>query len=324
MALRGISSPLYLANTIPKDHNFRVLFTSSVVPLAELIALRKDLANLHKVVYFHENQLVYPVQEWKTRYFQHGYNDILSCLVADKIVFNSNFNKESFFKSLQNFFNLMPDYRPKNLDEQIRPKCQVIYFPIQVSLKDFSSVNSNSISDTPQKRLHIIWPHRWEHDKDPDTFFSVIYRLKDSGEDFKLSVMGETFSENPKTFHEARKYLEGHVVNWGYMSSKDQYYRVLQEADVVVSTAIHEFFGVSMLEAVSLKCYPLCPNRLVYPEIYPVEYLYNTSNQLFKKLRYFCRRPNAVRHHIIKVNLSQFSWEKLKVQYQDILTELPN
>lgn len=57
---------------------YRVLFCSSVLNLAELVALRPDLASLKKIIYFHENQLVYPVREKKDRDFQHGYNQILS------------------------------------------------------------------------------------------------------------------------------------------------------------------------------------------------------------------------------------------------------
>lgn len=56
----------------------RVLFCSSVLNLCELVALRPDLAALHKVVYFHENQLVYPVRKQQERDFQYGYNQILS------------------------------------------------------------------------------------------------------------------------------------------------------------------------------------------------------------------------------------------------------
>ena len=53
-----------------------VLFTSSVTPLAELCGLRPDLAALHKVLYFHENQLVYPVRKAAETDFQYGYNQI--------------------------------------------------------------------------------------------------------------------------------------------------------------------------------------------------------------------------------------------------------
>lgn len=56
----------------------RVLFASSVLNLAELIALRPDIAAIRKVLYFHENQLVYPVRKQQDRDFQYGYNQIIS------------------------------------------------------------------------------------------------------------------------------------------------------------------------------------------------------------------------------------------------------
>lgn len=61
-----------------KSDYFRVLFCSSVLNLAELVALRPDLTHLKKIIYFHENQLIYPVQKQQERDFQYGYNQILS------------------------------------------------------------------------------------------------------------------------------------------------------------------------------------------------------------------------------------------------------
>lgn len=76
---RARTAALYLSQTIPViDSQFKALFTSSVLNLAELVAIRPDISRLRKVLYFHENQLIYPIKEQKERDFQYGYNQIIS------------------------------------------------------------------------------------------------------------------------------------------------------------------------------------------------------------------------------------------------------
>ena len=45
---------------------------------------------------------------------QYGYNQILSALAADQVLFNSDFNKTSFIESIPTFMKLQPDYRPNS------------------------------------------------------------------------------------------------------------------------------------------------------------------------------------------------------------------
>lgn len=75
---RARTSAIYFAQTIPQNHQYQILFTTSVLNLSELIGMRMDLAKCRKIVYFHENQLIYPVREIKERDCQYGLNEIMT------------------------------------------------------------------------------------------------------------------------------------------------------------------------------------------------------------------------------------------------------
>jgi len=291
---RARTSALYLSQIIPKNQFRDVLFCSSVLNLSELCSLRPDLSRIQrKIVYFHENQLAYPVQNIKERDFQYGYNQILSCLVADMVLFNSAYNLTSFLDNMKTFFKVQPDFRP-NIDEltnEIVTKSKVVYFPVKLL-----EYRPNDLRDT-SKPLHILYPHRWEHDKNPNSFFQVLFKLKENGEKFVISILGEKYQEIPEIFDEAQEKLKEEIIHFGWVESKEKYFDILFEADVVISTANHEFFGVATLEAASGGCLPLVPNRLVYPELYPKNpCVYNTDQQLFKKLKTLCQKPHLASH----------------------------
>ena len=59
----------------------------------------------------------------------------------------------------------------------------------------------------------ILWNHRWEYDKDPETFFQTLEKLKNNGFDFRLAVLGENFSQSPKIFDKAKVLFKKNIVH---------------------------------------------------------------------------------------------------------------
>jgi hypothetical protein len=66
----------------------------------------------------------------------------------------------------------------------------------------------------------------------------------------------------------------GALGQWGFVEHRQDYLELVQRSDVVLSTALHDFQGLSMLEAAALGCSPLAPDRLAYPEWFARDCLY--------------------------------------------------
>ncbi len=236
-----------------------VLFCSDMLNLAEFLGLAPaPLRNCPSVLYFHENQLTYPVRHSDERDLQFAMTNMTSALAADAVWFNSEFHRREFLSALDAFLKRMPDYQPLDAPAAISAKSRVVH-PGIPPLPCPARV--------PKTPLHILWAARWEHDKDPEAFFRAIDALQRLGTPFQLSVIGQHFQTIPPVFEQARIRLRGHIAHWGYQPDRTQYETVLGQADVVVSTAQHEFFGIGVVEAIAAGALPLLPRRLAYPEI---------------------------------------------------------
>ncbi|NLT77894.1 MAG: DUF3524 domain-containing protein [Planctomycetes bacterium] len=237
-----------------------LLFCSDMLNLAEFHGLtRRDLGRVPSVVYFHENQLTYPVQVESERDYQFAMTNMTSALAADEVWFNSAFHRDSFLDGLDAFLKRMPDQQPAGAVDAIREK---------------THIHPPGVATMPARcrrkpgPLRILWAARWEHDKAPQDFFEALTILKKQGVAFRISVIGEQFREVPEIFARARQDFADRIDRWGYQESQAQYEAALSEADVFVSTAQHEFFGLCAVEAALAGAVPLLPKRLAYPEVF--------------------------------------------------------
>ena len=162
----------------------------------------------------------------------------------------------------------------------------------------------------------MVWPHRWEHDKGPEGFFNALYELDAEGADFSLIVLGEAFERRPNVFEKAKKRLGRRIIHFGYAKERAEYARLLRLGTVAVSTSLHEFFGISVLEAVRAGARPLLPRRLSYPELFPDRFLYE-DNVFLDKLRMAIEKPGKLSQKEIVLLTEPHSWQSLRQRYID-------
>lgn len=241
-----------------------VLFCTDMLGLAEFRGLCPEaVRRLPSIVYFHENQLTYPTQKDEERDFHFAYSNMTSALAADSVWFNSNYHRDEFLNALRALLRRMPDFGHEESVDQILEKSEIQHPGIEGPAANQAAGRIGQEIDRP---LCIAWASRWEHDKNPELFFAALEELARLGVSFEVNVLGESFRNSPPCFEEARTKLSKHIRHWGFAESRAEYFRILSESDVVVSTARHEFFGISVLEAAAAGCRPLVPRALAYPE----------------------------------------------------------
>ena len=260
---------------------FDLLLAGGMLSLAELVGALPRLARVPKVVYFHETQLAYPVPKGEAPDVHFGFTNLSTALAADRVVFNSRFHREEFLGGIARFLTPMPDHRPAGLAELLRPKCSVAYPGIDCD----ELARHRADPDRAGRPVTILWNHRWEFDKQPEVFFRALHALADEGQAFRVHVLGENFQVKPTPFLEARERLGARIATYGHQPRREDYTRLLYDADVVVSTAIQEFFGIAVMEATYCGARPLLPRRLVYPELYPETCLYGGDADFTDALR---------------------------------------
>ena len=311
---------------VEKRRSWDLLFCSDMLNLAEFIALAPPrIAGLPKVIYFHENQLTYPVRFESERDYQYVMTNLTSALSADAVWFNSEFHRTSFLGAMIEFLKSMPDHQPLEVVDQIRAK-SAVYPP---GINDIARPSQRELGP-----LRILWAARWEHDKNPEDFFEALKILKAHSVPFRLSVIGQSFRDQPEIFAQAKRDFRDHIDHWGYQADGSDYQGVLRQADVVVSTANHEFFGIGVVEAISAGAYPVVPKRLSYPEILGLDqtkaaeqFFYDgTVENLAKTLQNLARRiqtenlwPNRLTPGLLT---DRFKWANLARIYDDSLEQI--
>jgi hypothetical protein len=316
-AWRVRGNPLHWLNDAPAllEGKYDLVLATSMVDLATLRGLVPSLAAIPNVCYFHENQFVYPEGAGRHGALEAQLTSVYTAIAADRLLFNSAFNRDTFLAGCGALMAALPDGTSRDLPARLEEKSSLLPVPLH-SAEATEALRAGSA-------LQLVWNHRWEYDKGPDALLLMVRGMVESGLDFTLHVLGQQFRSQPAAFAELRPLLEsanarGH---WGYVEQRQAYRAILAGSDVVLSTALHDFQGLSVQEACALGCTPLVPDRLVYPEWVEAPFRYGDEAEALDKLHEFSERK-AAGQTLPRQNVDGFSAAVLLPQYRRVLERL--
>lgn len=305
-----------LGNFAREERSFDTVLCSTFVDVAvfrSLVCKLDGWRNSAKIcLYFHENQFAYPNRTKDSSLYHFTSINFNSALSADAIAFNSEFNRVSFVDGCNRYLKFASDMKFENIIKEIKNKSVVISPGIEFSAID--SVNRKETSLEPV----IVWNHRWEHDKNPEVFFNALETLKKKNIKFRLIILGQSFRQSPECFDLALKNFQEEIIHFGFVDSYAEYVQQLSKGTIVVSTSSHEFYGISIIEAVRAGCRPFLPNRLSYPELFPHEYLYEDGN-LLRQLEHIVTENRPMTTDVTLELTDRFGWGALAARYNSWL-----
>ena len=313
---------LYFSVQIKNPEEYDLILTTDLINISDLKALLGSKCP-PIILYFHENQLAYPLNINEKLDYHYGLTDFTNLLIADYVVFNSKTHMDTFLNELPLFLNHLPDFVPDWSIDKINAKSKVIY----PGIEDSVLVNKQGKSENKKIPL-IIWNHRWEFDKNPEAFFNALFKIKDAGISFNLVLLGERYKKQPDIFREAEKQLKNNIIHSGYIENYNDYLSMLKKGDIVISTANQENYGIAVIEAILSGCTPLLPNRLSYPELIPSEfhskYLYCDENDLENKLKKLLKGDKVFKQNVLIDRMAKLCWSTIIGKYDDLFNELVN
>jgi len=233
------------------------LLVSGLVDVAALLGHLRAPAGALVVTYMHESQLVYPTVDGRV-----DADAVLrnwdSWLASDSVWFNSAYHRSRVEAALPSWASSQPEPIPSATVDSVIDRFEV--HPVGVT-------PPRGVRYPPGPVPVLLWPHRWEPDKAPEVFARAIDKLRSSGIEFELILAGEDTAASAVRRHIIESH--GQSVLAAGPFPRVEYEELLHRADVVVSCAEHEFFGIAVVEAMMAGCVPVLPDAHSYPEVVP-------------------------------------------------------
>ena len=219
--------------------------------------------------------------------------NLTSVLSADRVIFNSQWNRRSFIEGIERLLAHAPDGRLRDVADRIEGRSIVIWPPVEpppeppeppegvpapagtLASEGGDRASAHRAEQSAKagdrvlhKPIRVVWPHRWEHDKGPEELLDIADRYSEAL-NIRWTILGQRFREHPPAFAEFRRRWADRIDHIGFEPDRNAYWAHLRRCHWVLSTARHEFFGIAVVEAMLAGCLPWLPPRLSYVELLP-------------------------------------------------------
>lgn len=281
--------------------------------------LRRDWQHLPVIQYFHENQITFPwsptdpdVQKGRDR--TYGMMNILSAMAADAIWFNSDFHRKHFISAIATFMGPMPDGTRAFTDHPFEAKSQTL--PIGIEWK--REIDCLRPCNTPPT---IVWNHRWEFDKAPAYFYRVLNHLQAHAVPFSLILLGPKFETEPDVLLRLTTQFRRNIIHEGFAPDRSTYAELLHRSDFVIHSPKQEYFGISVLEAMSFGVIPLLGKGNAYDDWCDEQFLVDDFETIRMRFEAIAQHPEPSRQRAREIS-SQFQWDTVVRSYDNALVKL--
>lgn len=259
---------------------YTVFFVCDIwFPGIEMIRYMSHLYNIPVFIYgvWHagsstNNDFAQPMHMW-SRDFEIGFLNL-----CNGIFVGSQYSKNALAERL--LYHTSPD-----VAESIIKRIYDIGMPLNYPLlQQYSSSEKKDI---------IVFPHRPDPEKNPDIFIDLVRNLSVIWDRFEQCQF--VFCTSKKEYKSSDSFINAQIgiIKKDFPNvqvldnlTKEDYYRLLGEAKLMVSTTSEENFGYCAVEAMALGCAPLLPNDFSHPELVEKDYtfLYDSNSEMMEKV----------------------------------------
>lgn len=134
-------------------------------------------------------------------------------------------------------------------------------------------ITQDKVFSPLHKSKTVVFPHRYDFEKNPDIFCDVAENLSNQGINFVITT-GRKELTGTANYQRALNLQSKGILKIYSGLSKKEYYQLLSNSMIIFSSAKQDTVGNCILEGVTLGCTPVVNTGVSYEEFLPKKYIY--------------------------------------------------